>query len=123
MTLVGYGTLIETILETADRLLEKGIHAEVVKLNTITPIDLQTVFESVAKTGRLVVAEDCIDMGCVGRRIVSSLTDAGITPKTVLLQNLGTGFIPHGSVAQLRKLYSLDAESLSSKVEEVCARG
>ncbi len=123
VTLVGYGTLIETILETADRLLEKGIYAEVVKLNTITPIDVSVICDSVMKTGRLVVAEDSVDMGCVGRRIVSALTDAGIAPKTVLLQNLGTGFIPHGSVAQLRKLYSLDAESLSAKVEEVCARG
>ena len=123
VTLVGYGTLIETILETADRLNEKGIRAEVVKLNSITPIDMSVICGSVAKTGRLVVVEDCVDMGCVGKRVVSALSDAGIIPKAVLLQNLGNGFTPHGSVIQLRKLYSLDAESLSSKVEEVCARG
>lgn len=123
ITLVGYGTLIQTLLETADHLSEKGIYAEVVKLNTITPLDVSFVMDSAQKTNRLLVAEDSVDMNCVGRRIVSLLLDAGIAPKTIVLQNLGTGFVPHGSVAQLRKMCSLDVDSLCAKAEEVCARG
>lgn len=123
ITLVGYGTLIQTLLETADLLEQNGIHAEVVKLNSITPIDVKTVAESVQKTGRLLVAEESVDMNCVGRRIVSSLCQSGVQPRAVALQNLGTGFVPHGTVAQLRKLCSLDAQSLCAKAEEVCARG
>jgi len=123
ITLVGYGTLIETLLETAERLTAKGIHAEVVKLNTITPLDLSIVCESVKKTGRLLVAEDSVDMNCVGKRMVSELINAGVALKAVSLQNLGKGFVPHGSVAQLRKLCSLDVDALCVKAEEVCARG
>ena len=123
VTLVGYGTMIHTLLETAERLAEKGICAEVVKLNTITPIDLSVVCKSVQKTGRLLVAEDSVEMHCVGKRIVSALTDEGVVPKAVSLQNLGKGFVPHGSVAQLRKLCSLDVDSLCVKVEEVCTCG
>lgn len=123
ITLVGYGTLIQNLLECADRLSEKGIKAEVVKLNTITPIDLSIIIESVRKTKRILIAEECVDMNCVGSRIITSLLDKGVYPQVSVLQNLGKGFIPHGSVAQLRKLCSLDVESLCSKVEEVCGRG
>ena len=123
ITLVGYGTMIQTLLETADCLAKKGIEADVVKLNTITPIELSIVCESVRKTGRLLVAEDSVDMNCVGKRMVSELTNAGVVFKAVSLQNLGKGFVPHGSVAQLRKLCSLDVDSLCAKAEEVYARG
>ena len=123
ITLVGYGTMIQTLLKTADQLSEKGIRAEVVKLNTITPIDASMIIDSVRKTGRVLVAEDSVDMNCVGRRVVSALLDAGVNPKAVALQNLGKGFVSHGSVAQLKKLCSLDSNSLCAKAEEVCARG
>ena len=123
ITLVGYGTMIQTLLKTADQLSEKGIRAEVVKLNTITPIDASMIVNSVRKTGRVLVAEDSVDMNCVGRRVVSALLDAGVNPKAVALQNLGKGFVSHGSVAQLKKLCSLDSNSLCAKAEEVCARG
>ena len=59
-------------------------------------------------------------MNCVGRRVVSNLLSSGVVPETVLLQNLGTGFVTHGSVAQLQRLCGLDARSLCEKADEVC---
>ena len=123
ITLVGCGTLIDTLLECADLLSEKGISAEVVKLNVITPLDTEMIETSVTKTRRLMVAEDNIDMNCIGRRVVSALAVKGKCPDVVALQNLGTGFTTHGSVSQLRKLTGLDAKTLCAKAEEVCALG
>lgn len=121
ITLVGYGTMIQTLLETAELLSRRGIEAEVVKLNMITPIDVDCIKASVQKTGRLLVAEDSVDMNCVGRRVVSRLADAGIQPRAFALRNVGSGFVTHGSIPQLRKLCGLDARSLCAKAEEVCA--
>lgn len=123
ITLVGFGAMIKTILDAAELLAQKGIEAEVVKLNQITPIDLNSISVSIKKTGRLLIAEDNVDMNCVGRRVVSGLAGSGNIPNTVVLKNLGTGFITHGSVPQLRQLCGLDARSLCEKAEEVCARG
>ena len=123
ITLVGYGTMIQTLLEAADLLSHRGIEAEVVKLNTIMPIDVNSICDSVKKTGRLLVAEDSVDMNCVGRRLMADLAGRGICLKASALQNVGSGFITHGSVAQLRRLCGLDARSLCAKAEEVCARG
>lgn len=123
ITLVGYGTMVKSLLEVSDRIEAKGIGADVVKLNSITPIDLQLVAESCSRTGRLLIAEDSVAMNSVGKRIVSGLADLGKCPEVIVLQNLGDGFVTHGSVSQLRKLYGLDVDTLSSKVEEVCVRG
>ncbi len=123
LTMVGYGTLIQNLQDVAQVLLERGIHAEVVKLNTITPLDLSCVMESVKKTGRLLVAEDAVDMNCVGSRLISAMAREGVFPRVVHLQNLGKGFIPHGSASQLEKLCGLDVQSLCEKAQEVCARG
>lgn len=123
ITLVGYGTYIQTLLETAELLSRRGIEAEVVKLNTITPIDINDVKASVKKTGRLLVAEDCVEMNCVGRRLVYGLAGTDASPRAFALQNIGNGFVTHGSVPQLLKLCGLDAVSVCAKAEEVCARG
>lgn len=122
ITLIGYGTLVQTLLETAELLSRRGIEAEIVKLNTITPLDIESVKNSVKKTGRLLAAEDCVDMNCVGRRIIADLAGAGVWPRAFALQNLGSGFVSHGSVPQLRKLCGLDAGSLCAKAVEVCKR-
>ena len=115
--------MIQTLLETAELLSQRGIEAEVIKLNTITPINVDCIEDSVKKTGRLLVAEDSVAMNCVGRRVISRLAETGTCPRAFALQNVGSGFVTHGSVAQLRKLCGLDARSLCTKAEEVCKRG
>ncbi len=122
ITLVGYGTMIQALLETAELLSRRGIEAEIVKLNTITPIDIECINDSVKKTARLLVAEDSAAMNCVGERVIFHLAAAGTCPRAFALQNIGGGFVPHGSVPQLRKLCGLDPRSLCAKAEEVCKR-
>ncbi len=123
ITLVGYGTLLSNLLEASQLLSEQGISAEVVKLNAITPIDSKFIESSVRKTGHLLIAEDCVDMNCVGRRVLADLSCVGVPLRACILLNLGKGFVTHGSVVQLQKLCGLDAKSICEKAQEVCARG
>lgn len=123
ITLVGYGTMIQNILDAAGLLSQQGIEAEVVKLNCITPVDIESISRSVQKTNRLMAIEDCVEMNCVGQRILSGLTADGVCLRAAALQNLGREFIPHGSAAQLQKLCGLDARSICARAKEVCERG
>ncbi|MTQ97332.1 1-deoxy-D-xylulose-5-phosphate synthase [Pseudoflavonifractor sp. BIOML-A6] len=123
VTLVGYGLLINQILECAELLAGDGVSAEVVKLNTITPIDVDAVSKSVSRTGRLLVAEEAAEANCVGQRLLSALALRGAAPGRAALCNLGRSFVTHGSVAQLHKLCGLDGRSLYQKALEVCAHG
>lgn len=123
ITLAGYGVMINNLLDCARRLAEQGVEAEVVKLNRITPLDPGEVLESVGRTGRLLVAEDCVAANCVGQRLAAKLLENGIQVRGIALQNTGNRFVTHGAVSQLQRLCSLDAESLCKKALEVCAHG
>ncbi len=123
ITLVGYGTMINTLLSVAAQLQEAGIQAEVVKLNRISPLDGSLVASSVRKTGRLLVAEETICAACVGERLAAQLLQQGITLRTLLLCNCGNAFVTHGTTAQLHRLCGLDADSLVKQVKEVFLHG
>ena len=57
VTIVGYGLMVPNSLAAAETLKGEGIEAEVIDLRTLSPIDMDTVIESVEETGRLV----CVD--------------------------------------------------------------
>lgn len=56
-SIVTYGLMVHRSMEAADLLSKEGIEVEVVDLRTLSPLDMETVLESVTKTGRLV----CVD--------------------------------------------------------------
>ena len=123
LTLAGCGTLVNELLDCADRLAADGIRAEVVKLNTITPLPLELAARSVKKTGRLLVAEESAEMGGIGQRIAAGLLAAGIPVQGLALASTGRGFVTHGTIPQLRRLCGLDGESLYHRAREVCGHG
>jgi len=58
LTIVAWGRAVWTSLAAAEELAKEGIEAEVIDLRTLVPPDLDTVFESVDRTRRLVVAAE-----------------------------------------------------------------
>jgi len=77
LTLVGWGTQVHVLREVANMAREQlGVSCELIDLRTILPWDEQTVCESVAKTGRLIVAHEApITAGFAGE-IASTVQDA-----------------------------------------------
>jgi pyruvate/2-oxoglutarate/acetoin dehydrogenase E1 component len=73
ITLIGVGSQVANCLEAAEALSKEGISAEVVDPRTISPLDVDTLAESVRKTGRCVVAEQCHQHGGVGAEIAASV--------------------------------------------------
>ena len=58
VTIVSYGLTVQRALEAAEKLGKDRIQAEVIDLRTLSPIDWDTVMESVESTGRLVVVDE-----------------------------------------------------------------
>lgn len=122
VTLVAYGTMVDQVLQAAQLLEQRGHSVAVVKLNSIRPLDMGPIRRLCEKTGRLIVAEECNDSGCVGRTIISELALAGVPVKAALV-NLGDQFVPQGAVAQLREMTGIDGAGICQKAMEVIANG
>jgi acetoin:2,6-dichlorophenolindophenol oxidoreductase subunit beta len=72
VTIVSVAMGVHNALKAADILAAEGVSAEVVDLRTLVPLDRDTVFNSVAKTGRLIVVdEDYRSYGLTGEIIAS----------------------------------------------------
>ncbi|NCB63373.1 MAG: 1-deoxy-D-xylulose-5-phosphate synthase [Clostridia bacterium] len=123
ITLVTYGITTGDVLEVAKLLKNAGYRAEVVKLNRVHPLDAAPICASIQKTGRVLIAEECAVMGCMGQRIGSALAESGIAPKAMALRNTGDSFVTQGTVSQLRKLCGLDVKSLYDAAVEVLRHG
>ena len=78
ITLVTWGAMIKETLETADALAKNGISAEVIDVATISPLDMDTIHESVEKTGRCVIVHEAARMCGVGAEIAANLADGGL---------------------------------------------
>ncbi len=123
VTIAAYGTMVNEAVEAARLLEEKGRSAQVVKLNSISPLDVDTVAACAKKTGRLLVAEECVDAGCVGRRIAAELTLRGAAGVRLALVNLGDRFVRQGTVPELRALCGIDGASIARRAAEVMDGG
>ncbi len=58
VTVVAWGRMVWTALKAAQTLADQGVSAEVIDLRTLVPPDLDLIYESVGRTGRLVVAAE-----------------------------------------------------------------
>ena len=77
VTLVGYSIDLVRCLQAAAELEAIGIDAEVVDLRTLAPLDSDTICESVGRTGRLVVADECYPAASVASEVASIFADKG----------------------------------------------
>ncbi|RKT56192.1 alpha-ketoacid dehydrogenase subunit beta [Saccharothrix australiensis] len=75
VTLIAYGPLMATALETAEAAVEEGWEVEVVDLRSLSPFDDATVCASVRRTGRAVVVHEASGFGGYGAEVVARVTE------------------------------------------------
>ncbi len=78
VTLVSWGAMVKETLEAAEQLATEGVSAEVIDVATVSPLDMDTIIESVSKTGRCVIIHEAARRCGVGAEIAAGLADAGI---------------------------------------------
>ncbi|MGG3885277.1 alpha-ketoacid dehydrogenase subunit beta [Brevibacillus panacihumi] len=95
VTIVSYSSMLGTCLEAADQLSQHhGIEAEVIDLRTIVPMDMETIYTSVKKTHRLVIAHEAVKTGGVGGEIAASVSENIIEYLDAPIIRVGAAFTP-----------------------------
>ncbi len=75
VTLVAYGPMVRTCLDAAAAAEQEGRSLEVIDLRTLSPLDLPPVFDSVRRTGRLVVVHEAAQSHGLGAEIAARVTE------------------------------------------------
>lgn len=116
VTILSTGTLTASVLEAAQRLEAAGIHADVIGLPTVWPLDEEKIVASARKTGKVVTVEEHYVHGGLGSFVATLLAERCPTPVCRLA-------IPHlyatsGPYDQILKKYGLDAEGIFQSVKQ-----
>jgi pyruvate dehydrogenase E1 component beta subunit len=91
VTIVTWGAMTFETMRAADQLAKDGISAEIIDLATISPIDRDTILESVAKTGRLVIVHEAARNCGVGAEIAAIVAEHGLYDLQAPIQRV-TGY-------------------------------
>ncbi len=104
VTIVAYSGMVRKALAATEELSNEGISVEVVDLRSLVPLDIETIVESVKKTGRLLIAHEAMKRGGAAGEIAFRVTEAApdivktmktpirrLAAKNLVLPRLGAG--------------------------------
>lgn len=112
VTLIAWGAELQVTLEAAQALSSEGVSCEVVDLQTISPIDAETVVASVQKTGRAVVVHEAVRQGGVGAEVTAIIQESAFFSLTAPVERV-TGWNTPYAFAQAEHLYVPSAERIA----------
>lgn len=78
ITLISYGAMLQESLKASEELAKQNIAAEVVDLRTVSPLDEETIMNSVKKTGRVVIVQEAQKQAGVGAQVAALIAEDGI---------------------------------------------
>jgi acetoin:2,6-dichlorophenolindophenol oxidoreductase subunit beta len=96
VTIVATQRMVIAASKAAETLAKEGISCEVIDPRTLVPLDLDTIVESVKKTGRLITVEEAIHAGGWGAEIATQVTEEAIwyLEGPVVRVTMGQSIIP-----------------------------
>lgn len=115
VTLVTYGAVVHKALEAAEKVKAS---VEVVDLQTLNPLDFDTVLKSVSKTGRLIIAHDSPKTGGLGAEVAALVAEKALDKLTAPVVRLAGPDVPQSPIAH-DALYAPTAERIIKAIEFV----
>ena len=104
VTITAFSIMVGMALEAADALAAEGIDAEVINLRSLRPLDTDTIIQSVAKTNRLVTAEEGWPMAGIGAEIAAGIMEHAFDDLDAPVARVAGADVPMPYAANLEKL-------------------
>ncbi|NCN24105.1 MAG: transketolase [Candidatus Pacebacteria bacterium CG10_big_fil_rev_8_21_14_0_10_42_12] len=118
---ISSGAILSNVLAAARKLAEIGIHARVINMSTIKPLDKTAIFEALSQTKMIITVEDQQVSGGLGSAVCEMA--AGVaTDKIVHRIGINDSFGESGLPEELLKKYHLDDDSIFTQTQELLAK-
>lgn len=120
-SIITYGIMVAVAEAAARDLAEIGLEVEIIDLRTLTPLDTETIFASVAKTGRAVVLHSAVEFGGFGAEIAAQIAETFHGQLKAPVKRLGSAFTPVPYSSALEPLHYPTAAALVDAVRGMVA--
>lgn len=118
VTLVSWGASTRETLMAAEELEKQGTSAEVIDVATIKPLDMETILNSVEKTGRCVIIHEAARTCGLGAEIAAQLAEHGLLSLLAPVQRV-TGYDTVMPYLKLEKAYIPSVERILKSVQDI----
>ncbi len=122
VTIVSYSIGVGFALEAAETLAGEGIEAEVIDLRTLRPLDKQAILDSLAKTNRLIIAEEGWPTCSIASEVMAICMEDGFDHLDAPVLRVCDEDVPLPYAANLEKLALIDAARIVEAARKVCYR-
>ena len=122
VTIVSYSIGVGLALEAAETLAGEGIEAEVLDLRTLRPLDTRAILDSLAKTNRLVVAEEGWPVCSIASEVIAVCMEQGFDHLDAPVARVCNEDVPLPYANNLEKAALIDASRIVAAARKVCYR-
>jgi pyruvate dehydrogenase E1 component beta subunit len=122
VTIVSYSIAVGLALEAAETLAGEGIEAEVIDLRTLRPLDREAILASLAKTNRLVIAEEGWPTCSIAAEVMALCMEDGFDHLDAPVLRVCNEDVPLPYAANLEALALIDAGRIAEAARKVCYR-
>jgi len=119
ITIVAVSRVVGEALAAASKLEEQGVAAEVIDPRTIQPLDLNTIVESVKKTGRLIIASDDVRSGGIGSEIAARVVEEAFDSLDAPILRVASADMPIPFSPSLEQAYMPSAQKIIDAVKRL----
>ncbi len=119
VTLIAYSAMVRSALDAAEKLAAQGISADVIDLRTLSPLDVETLKRSLAKTHRAVIAHEAVTAGGVGAEVAARLGNEAFDELDAPIVRVGSAFAPIPFAPELENALLPGAAQIEHAVHEM----
>lgn len=120
VTVLAYGPMVTNALQAAEIGAEEGVSIEVIDLRSLSPIDYPTIFASVQKTGRAIIAHEAPTNVSISSEVSARITENLFYHLEAPVLRVG-GFDTPYPPAKLEEAYLPDADRILEAVDRIMA--
>ncbi|MDP5104320.1 MAG: pyruvate dehydrogenase complex E1 component subunit beta [Erythrobacter sp.] len=120
VTIVSYSIGVGMALDAAATLADEGIDAEVIDLRTLRPLDTQAILTSLAKTNRLIIAEEGWPTCSIASEVIAVCMEQGFDHLDAPVLRVCNEDVPLPYAANLEKLALIDPARIAAAARKVC---
>jgi pyruvate dehydrogenase E1 component beta subunit len=118
LTIATYGPMVAVALQAAEIAASEGTSIEVIDLRSLSPIDFDTIINSVKKTGRLIVAHEASTFVSISSEIAARVAEKAFYHLEAPVLRVGGFDIPYPA-AKLEEVFLPDADRILEAVDRV----
>jgi 2-oxoisovalerate dehydrogenase E1 component len=120
-TVVALALMVHKTLEAAEQLAAEGIEVEIIDPRTVSPLDTEIVLNSVAKTGRLLIVEECPGPCGISAEIAATIASAGFDDLDAPIARLTGAFAPTPYSPSLEAAVVPNGEAIAAAIRNLLA--